>query len=241
MTIGPVIEDGFYYDFAYKRPFSSDDLAAIEKRMAEIAAEDLPVRRRVIAAGCRGRAFQENRRALQGGDHRGDPVERTDQSVRAGRLGRLVPRPARAQHREAQSVQADEGGRRVLARRFAQRNAAADLWHRLGQREAAQGISHPPRRGRETGSPAHRQGTRPVPLAGGGAGRGVLASEGLDAVSAAYRLHARTSERRGLHGSQYSRNHGPRTLGEVRSRRDVRREHVHDPDAGRATCSRSSR
>src|SRR6267154_240124 len=48
VTIGPVIEDGFYYDFAYKRPFSSDDLAAIEKRMAEIAAKDLPVRRRVM-------------------------------------------------------------------------------------------------------------------------------------------------------------------------------------------------
>jgi threonyl-tRNA synthetase len=48
VTIGPVIEDGFYYDFAYKRPFSSDDLAAIEKRMAEIAAKDLPVRRRVL-------------------------------------------------------------------------------------------------------------------------------------------------------------------------------------------------
>ena len=48
VTIGPVIEDGFYYDFAYKRPFSTDDLAAIEKRMAEIAARDLPVRRRVM-------------------------------------------------------------------------------------------------------------------------------------------------------------------------------------------------
>ncbi|HWS61968.1 MAG TPA: threonine--tRNA ligase [Steroidobacteraceae bacterium] len=48
VTIGPVIEDGFYYDFAYKRPFSTDDLAAIEKRMAEIVAKDLPVRRRVM-------------------------------------------------------------------------------------------------------------------------------------------------------------------------------------------------
>src|SRR6202171_6347165 len=48
VTIGPVIEDGFYYDFAYKRPFSTEDLSAIEKRMAEIAAKDLPVRRRVM-------------------------------------------------------------------------------------------------------------------------------------------------------------------------------------------------
>ena len=48
VTIGPVIEDGFYYDFAYKRPFSTDDLAAIEKRMAEISAKDLPVHRRLM-------------------------------------------------------------------------------------------------------------------------------------------------------------------------------------------------
>ncbi len=45
VTIGPVIEDGFYYDFAYKRPFTLDDLAAIEKRMAELAKQDIPVSR----------------------------------------------------------------------------------------------------------------------------------------------------------------------------------------------------
>ncbi|HZF20705.1 MAG TPA: threonine--tRNA ligase [Burkholderiales bacterium] len=49
VTIGPVIEDGFYYDFAYKRPFTPEDLAAIEKRMAELAAKDLPVEREVWA------------------------------------------------------------------------------------------------------------------------------------------------------------------------------------------------
>ena len=45
VTIGPVIENGFYYDFAYKRPFTPEDLAAIERRMAEIARQDLPVSR----------------------------------------------------------------------------------------------------------------------------------------------------------------------------------------------------
>jgi len=49
VTIGPVIEDGFYYDFSYKRPFTPEDLAAIEKRMGEIAAKDLPVERKVMA------------------------------------------------------------------------------------------------------------------------------------------------------------------------------------------------
>ena len=45
VTIGPVIEDGFYYDFAFKRPFTPEDLAAIEKRMQELAAKDLKVTR----------------------------------------------------------------------------------------------------------------------------------------------------------------------------------------------------
>lgn len=48
VTIGPVIEDGFYYDFAYQRPFTPEDLAAIEARMAELAKADLPVNRRVM-------------------------------------------------------------------------------------------------------------------------------------------------------------------------------------------------
>jgi threonyl-tRNA synthetase len=46
VTIGPVIENGFYYDFAYKRPFTPEDLAAIEKRMADIAKRDTPVQRK---------------------------------------------------------------------------------------------------------------------------------------------------------------------------------------------------
>jgi len=49
VTIGPVIEDGFFYDFSYKRPFTPEDLAAIEKKMAEIVKKDLPVSRSVIS------------------------------------------------------------------------------------------------------------------------------------------------------------------------------------------------
>jgi len=48
VTIGPVIDNGFYYDFAYKRPFTPDDLVAIEKRMGELAKKDEPVQRRVL-------------------------------------------------------------------------------------------------------------------------------------------------------------------------------------------------
>ena len=48
VTIGPVIEHGFYYDFSYKRPFTPEDLALIEKKMTELAAKDEPVVRRVL-------------------------------------------------------------------------------------------------------------------------------------------------------------------------------------------------
>jgi threonyl-tRNA synthetase len=45
VTIGPVIENGFFYDFSYKRPFTPEDLAAIEKKMAELVKKDEPVTR----------------------------------------------------------------------------------------------------------------------------------------------------------------------------------------------------
>ena len=48
VTIGPVIDDGFYYDFARKEPFSSEDFAKIEKRMAELVDADLPTRKEVM-------------------------------------------------------------------------------------------------------------------------------------------------------------------------------------------------
>ena len=48
VTIGPVIDNGFYYDFSYKRPFTPEDLLAIEKKMVELAKKDEPVTRKVL-------------------------------------------------------------------------------------------------------------------------------------------------------------------------------------------------
>jgi threonyl-tRNA synthetase len=59
VTIGPVIENGFYYDFSYKRPFTPDDLSAIEKRMTEIARRDLPVTRKVMARDAAVKLFRD--------------------------------------------------------------------------------------------------------------------------------------------------------------------------------------
>lgn len=49
VTIGPVIENGFYYDFAYRRPFTPEDLEVIEKKMQELAAEDIAVSRSILS------------------------------------------------------------------------------------------------------------------------------------------------------------------------------------------------
>ena len=48
VTIGPVIEDGFYYDFSYKRPFTPEDLAQIEKKMSELAKQNIEINRKVM-------------------------------------------------------------------------------------------------------------------------------------------------------------------------------------------------
>ena len=48
VTIGPVVDNGFYYDFSYKRPFTPEDLQAIEKKMLELAKKDEPVQRKVL-------------------------------------------------------------------------------------------------------------------------------------------------------------------------------------------------
>jgi threonyl-tRNA synthetase len=58
VTIGPVIEDGFYYDFSYKRPFTPEDLAAIESKMAELSRLDEPVVRKLMARDDAVRYFE---------------------------------------------------------------------------------------------------------------------------------------------------------------------------------------
>jgi threonyl-tRNA synthetase len=59
VTIGPVIEDGFYYDFAYQRPFTPEDLTAIEVRMKELAKADEKVTRRVLPRDAAVQLFRD--------------------------------------------------------------------------------------------------------------------------------------------------------------------------------------
>ena len=99
VTIGPVIEDGFYYDFAYKRPFTTEDLAAIEARMTSWPR---PIRRSPAGSCSRDEAVEYF--TSLGENYKAEiiasiPAGGANQPLRTGRLGRPVPRAARALNR----------------------------------------------------------------------------------------------------------------------------------------------
>jgi threonyl-tRNA synthetase len=70
VTIGPVIENGFYYDFAYKRPFTPDDLAAIEAKMQQLVAEDYAISRSVLGRDAAIKFFRD-----QGENYKAEIIE----------------------------------------------------------------------------------------------------------------------------------------------------------------------
>jgi len=161
VTIGPVIEDGFYYDFAYKRGFAEEDLRAIEAKMQEIAKQDLryhgacchATRRLPIsvawARSTRPKSSRTFRRA-----------NRSHSIARAN--SRSVPRAACPLHRQAQGLPAHEGCRRLLERRFTQRDAATHLRTAWGDKKTLDAYLASPGGGREARSP--QDSARPSPF-----------------------------------------------------------------------------
>ena len=71
VTIGPVIENGFYYDFSFERAFTPEDLEAIEQRMQELAKQDFAIAREEWDQRRSSRIFQRDWRSLQSRDHCG--------------------------------------------------------------------------------------------------------------------------------------------------------------------------
>jgi threonyl-tRNA synthetase len=70
VTIGPVIENGFYYDFAYQRPFTPDDLTAIEEKMQQLVAEDNVISRSVLTRDAAVKFFRD-----QGENYKAEIIE----------------------------------------------------------------------------------------------------------------------------------------------------------------------
>ncbi len=196
VTIGPVIENGFYYDFFRNQPFTTDDLPAIETKMREIIQRNAPFTKEVWARDQARSVFEKKGEAFKVELVDAIPAGPGPQDLQAGRLVRPVPRAAHGLDRaDRQRLQADEGCRRLLARRFQQSDADAHLRHRLAQSGGARRLCHHAGGGGEARPSPAWPGIGSLPLPGGRARCRVLAREGLDAVPDADRLHAAAARR----------------------------------------------
>ena len=99
VTIGPAIENGFYYDFARNEPFTPEDFPAIEAKMREIIARGAPFVREVMDREEAIAFFQDKGEKYKAELIQDLPRDETITPVSPGRLGRSVPRPAYAHHR----------------------------------------------------------------------------------------------------------------------------------------------
>ena len=138
VTIGPVIENGFYYDFYRPEPFTSEDFPAIEKRMREIDRARQTVQEdRGLARGGQ-RLFREEGRSVQDRADRRHSSRSGGEAVQPGRVDRPLPRAAHDLDRQGRRrLQADESRRRLLARRFDQADAVPHLRDRVRRQARA--------------------------------------------------------------------------------------------------------
>ena len=119
VTIGPVIENGFFYDFSRNEPFTPEDLPVIEKKMREIIARDKPFTKEVWPRDEAKRVFKEKGENFKVELVDAIPPGQDLKIYKPGRLVRSLPRPAHDLDRQdRQRLQAAEGRGRLLARRF---------------------------------------------------------------------------------------------------------------------------
>ncbi len=227
VTIGPVIENGFYYDFAKQEPFHPDDLAKIEKKMGEIIAKNAPFTKEVWSRKKAKEFFRERGEnfkvelvdAIPEGEDvkiykqgewldlcRGPHMAATGQVGKAFKLQKI-----------AGAYWRGDSNKPMLQRIYGTAWATeADLQAYLHVLEEAEKRDH-----RKLGP---RDG--PLPFPGGGAGLRVLAPEGLDAVPDADRLHAPPSGCGRIQRGQLSRHDGEAFLGALRPLGELSRDDV---------------
>ena len=228
VTIGPVIEDGFYYDFAYKRPFTPEDLAAIEQRMAELAKKDEPVVRSEMPRDDAVKFFEDMGEHYKAEIIASIPSNEPISLYREGGFIDLCRGPHVPSTGTPQGVQAHEGRGGLLARRFEERDAAADLRHRVDEEGGPGGVHHAHRGSGKARSPQARPSARPLPYAGRGAGHGVLASERLVDLAAGRAVHAPRLPGQRLPGSARAADPRPLAVGALGPLAELQGEHVHD-------------
>ncbi len=229
VTFGPSTDTGFYYDFARATPFTPEDLAKIEMRMHEIVDRDEKITREEWERDRAVEFFAE-----LGEKYKAEWVHEIpkDEVISLYRQGNFVDLCRPVTHlpstgKEAwPCLQADEGRRRLLARRRAQCAAPACLRHGLGERQRAEAISFPARRGGEARSSSLGPRARSFSSTGRSGRRGVLASERLDAVPHDRELCSPAHRSCGLCRSADAAARRPLALGSCRATGEKFREQM---------------
>ena len=175
VTIGPVIEDGFYYDFARPEPFTEADLAKIEKKMAELAKQDFAVERTVMPREEAIDFFRNMGEAYKAEIIEDLPTSEEISLYRQGDFidlcrGPHVPSTGKLKAFKLMKVAGaywrGDSNNEMLQRIY------GTAWT---DKKGAEGLSAPPGRSRKAGPPSPGPAAQPVPQPGRGPGHGVLA------------------------------------------------------------------
>ena len=163
LGIGPPIDTGFFYDFVRAEPFTPEDLERIEKKMRELAAQDIPNERKMMPKPEAHRAVPQMGSGLQvrtGGGERA--IEPMVSFYTTGKFIDFCRGPHIPSHRTHSRVQADERRGRLLERPGRQSADAAHLRRVLLHAAGAGRISAPARRSQAARSSPARAGARSV-------------------------------------------------------------------------------
>ena len=244
VTIGPVIENGFYYDFFRNEPFTPDDLPAIEKKMREIIARDKPFTREVWSRDEAKRVFRDKGELFKVELVDAIPADQQLKIYKQGDWFDLCRGPhmtstgkignAFKLMKVAGAYWRGDSTRETLSRIYGTAFAK--------QEDLDQHLKRP-RGGGEARSPQARPRDGPVPLPGGGAGLGVLAPERLDAVPVARAVHPPSAGRGRLCRGELAAAHGLHAVGRDRPHAGLSRHDVphRASQRRRARSTRSSR
>ncbi len=240
VTIGPVIENGFYYDFFRNEPFRPEDFPAIEKKMREIVARDKPFSKEVWSREQAKKVFRDKGENFK--------IELID-TIPAGEALKIYKQGdwfdlCRGPHMTSVGKIGNAFKLMKVAGAYWRGDSKNPMLTRIygtawAEARRARPVSAPARRGREARPPPARARDGSVSFPGRGAGRRLLAPQGLDAVPGAGELHSPPPGRGRLRGSECAAADGFLALGRVRPHGKIPRDDVHHRGArGRSAALR---
>ena len=190
VTIGPVIENGFYYDFFRNEPFTPEDLPVIEKKMREIIARDKPFTKEVWSRDEAKRVFRDKGELFKVELVDAIPADQQLKIYKQGDWFDLCRGP----HMTSTGKVGNAFKLMKVAGAYWRGDSNREMLSRIygtafAKQEELDAVPQAARGGGEARPSQARPRDGPVPFPGGGAGLGVLASEGLDAVPGARAVH----------------------------------------------------